>query len=275
MDWNVNNISAFIFDLDGCIYSGNKVYEGSKELLTYLIDTEKEIFFLSNNSTDQAKTVRQKLINMGLPVGKTTILVATELIGEYLYETYGSVHVLPIGTEQLKESLQEQGHKICLSDREDSCDFVVVGRDTSFTYDTLHKCTKYVMNGAKLIATNLDLFHPGEDGYRVPETGALIAAIQAVSGIEEVQVVGKPFIFPFNKITQKTGLTLNNCVMVGDNPYTDVAGAHAAGVKTFWISHGQSFPSELGYQPDLTCKSMKELAEIVMTTYSKEKEKLS
>ncbi|MGM0878130.1 MAG: hypothetical protein ACQEWV_26315 [Bacillota bacterium] len=80
MEWNVNKISVFIFDLDGCIYSGNKVYEGSKELLTYLIDTDKEIFFLSNNSTDQAETIRQKLINMGLPVEKTTILVATELI---------------------------------------------------------------------------------------------------------------------------------------------------------------------------------------------------
>ncbi|MFY0762473.1 HAD-IIA family hydrolase [Metabacillus dongyingensis] len=270
MEWNVNKISAFIFDLDGCIYLGNKVYEGSEELLHYLIDSDKKIFFLSNNSTDQAETIRQKLLNMGLPVEKTTILVATELIGEYLFENYGSVNVLPIGTEQLKESLQVQGHKICLSDNEDSYDFVAVGRDTSFTYDTLHKCARYVMNGAKLIATNLDLYHPGEDGNRVPETGALIAAIQAVTGIEEVQVVGKPFIYPFNKIIQETGFTLNNCVMVGDNPYTDVEGAHAAGLKTFWISHGQSFPNELGYQPDLTCRSMKELAEIVITTHSKE-----
>lgn len=264
MQSTVDHISAFIFDLDGCIYSGNKVYEGSLEFLTYLIEEKKEIYFLSNNSTNQSETVRQKLIKMGLPVENTTIFVATDLIGEYLFEHYGPVNIQVIGTNELKESLKGQGHKICPLDDEEPCDFVVVGRDPSFTYQTLSACARSVMKGAKLIATNLDLYHPGEDGNRVPETGALMAAIQAVSGVDEVPFIGKPFIYPFRKIIDETGHEPERCVMVGDNPYTDVAGANGLGVKTIWISHGHAFPENLAFKPDFTFQSMKSLAESFM-----------
>ena len=260
MKRNVEQITGFIFDLDGCIYSGDRIYNGSVELLTYLIAEGKDIYFLSNNSTDREATVRKKLMKMGLPVEDITILVATDFIGEYLLEYHGRAKLQVIGTAELKESLTMQGHRIYSLNDDELCDYVVVGRDPHFNYETLRQCVRAVMNGAKLIATNLDLYHPGEDGYRVPETGSLVAAIKAVSGVKDVPVVGKPFIYPFRKIIRQTGNELHRYVMIGDNPYTDVAGANEARLGTIWISHGEKFPEELDFRPNFVYSSMKELA---------------
>lgn len=261
MSLNIKDYSAFIFDLDGCIYSGNTVYPGSKELLQFLIQSGKQVIFLSNNSTETSHTIRNKLIDMNLPAEDAPILVATELVGQYLAETYGALRVHPVGSVELELALTSAGHQVVSLGGGEACDFIVIGRDTSFSYQKLHDCTRSLMDGVKLIAANSDMYHPGEDGDRVPETGALIAAIQAVSEIHGVKSVGKPSHYPFYKIIKQTGLSPEQCVMVGDNPYTDVQGGHSAGMHTIWISHGKTFPAEFEFQPNLTVTAIGELLE--------------
>ncbi|MFC5653233.1 HAD-IIA family hydrolase [Paenibacillus solisilvae] len=262
MKWNMERYTTYIFDLDGCIYSGNRVYPGARKVLTTLIETGRHVFFLSNNSTEASQTIRNKLIDMDLPVENIPILVATELIGPYLAEKYGAARVYSIGSMELEKSLRRSGHQVLPLGCGEQCDFVVVGRDTSFTYQKLYDCVRCLTNGARLIAANLDFYHPGEDGVRVPETGSLIAAIQAVTGINHVESVGKPFSYPFIEIIQQKDLNPENCLMVGDNPYTDVKGGYSAGMHTAWISHGNSFPIELGFQPNLTLSCIGEFLEV-------------
>ncbi|MEW9670599.1 HAD-IIA family hydrolase [Ammoniphilus sp. 3BR4] len=258
---NLSRLTTFILDLDGCIYSGNQLYPSAQELISFLQEEQKGLYFLTNNSTDRSGKIREKLLRMGLPAEEVPILVATELVGSYLAERYGRIRVHSIGSEDLEQSLRMAGHQVIPLESQEPCDFLVLGRDTSFTYQTLQACTRRLEKGVRLVTTNPDLYHPGEDGSRVPETGALIAAIQAVSGVIDVQSVGKPFTYPFDKVLQNTGAIPGNCVMVGDNPYTDILGGRSAGMFTVWISHGHSFPDHLGFVPDLTVDSVKELLE--------------
>ncbi|MDA0232746.1 MAG: HAD family hydrolase [Chloroflexi bacterium] len=51
-------------------------------------------------------------------------------------------------------------------------------------------------------------------------------------------------------------------LFVGDNPHTDIAGAHGVGMKTAWIHMGRSFPG-LMRQPDMTISGVRDLDEIL------------
>ncbi|WP_378934635.1 HAD-IIA family hydrolase [Metabacillus herbersteinensis] len=264
MTMNMANCTTFIFDLDGSVYSGSRMYPGVQELLRLLDLKQKQIYFLSNNSTDTAETIREKLRGMGLAVQRSSILVATELVGDYLLEKYGIVRVKTFGTPALQHSIKSAGHIILSVGSKNPCDVVVVGRDPSFTYEKLHDCARSLTEGVKLVAVNPDLYHPGEDGSRVPETGALISAIQAVSGATELESVGKPYYYSFKKIMEQSSVKPQSCIMIGDNPYTDIQGGYLAGMHTVWISHGQPFPLDLGFKPDITIPSIGELVHYLL-----------
>lgn len=264
MTLNIVNCSTFIFDLDGSFYSGNRLYPGAQKLLQLLRHKQKQIFFLSNNSTDIAENIRKKLMGMNLAVHDSPILVATELVGDYLLEKYGEVRVKTFGTPALEHSIKAAGHMMVPVGRKDHCDVVVVGRDPFFTYEKLHDCSRTLIEGAKLVAVNPDMYHPGEDGSRVAETGALISAIQAVTGESELESVGKPHYYSFKKILEQSSVDPELCIMIGDNPYTDIKGGYLAGMRTVWISHGQTFPLDLGFQPDVTVVSIGELVQYLL-----------
>lgn len=255
---DVTAIKGFMFDLDGCIYSGNRLYPGVPELLDLLLATGKKIMFVSNNSTDRAEKIRSKLIDMGLPAEDSMILVATELVGNYLHERYGSLRVTVVGSRDLKAALKKSGHETVSLDSMEPIDAVVVGRDTEFTYQKLEHCGRHLARGARLIAANLDLYHPGENGNLVPETGSLVAAIRSVANTN-AEVVGKPTAYPFNRALALNGFTPSECVMIGDNLFTDIQGGLNAGMLTVWISHNTPLSGEAGILPHKTVSHMAEL----------------
>ncbi|HFJ9404204.1 TPA: HAD-IIA family hydrolase [Bacillus paranthracis] len=262
MNVSLNGLSVYIFDLDGCIYSGQTLYPGAKELIETLMKHKKKIYFLTNNSRDTSETIRKKLYGMGLDIKKAPVITMTEIIGKYLYEKFGRLKVIVIGSQELELSIKSEGHYIVNLNSNEPCDFIVVGRDTEFTYEKLYKCSQQLKGATKLVLTNPDLHHPGLGGENVPETGALFAAIQAVSELTDVDFVGKPNSYPYQYILQHSNETLDQCVMIGDNPLTDIQGGFNVGLKTIWISHSKAFPKALEFQPDLTVKTIEHLKDL-------------
>jgi ribonucleotide monophosphatase NagD (HAD superfamily) len=117
--------------------------------------------------------------------------------------------------------------------------------------------------GSLLIATNPDAFHPGLGGSKVLETGALVASVEAIIG-KPIQYVGKPAPHLFHFGMRLYGVKAEQCVMVGDNLYTDIAGGIHAGMRTVWI-RGAGMNQSLaerehpGAMPDIIVNSMEEL----------------
>lgn len=257
---NFPTLKGFIFDLDGCIYSGSRVYPGAAELLHMLQANGRKIMFVSNNSTDRTEKIRAKLLAMGLPAEDSTILVATDLVGSYLFERYGSLTAAVVGSRDLNDALKDAGHETVSPDSDEPVDAVVVGRDIEFTYQKLERCSRHLARGAKLVAANLDMYHPGEDGGLVPETGSLVAAIRSVIQVE-AEVVGKPSAYPFSRALALNGLAPSECVMIGDNLSTDIQGGLKAGMFTVWISHNTPFPGNTVNFPHKTVNQIEELYE--------------
>jgi ribonucleotide monophosphatase NagD (HAD superfamily) len=67
--------------------------------------------------------------------------------------------------------------------REDA-QFVILGRDPGWDYRRLTLLGNEVRRGATLITTNPGLTHPDGEHRVIPETGSLLAALVAGSGID-------------------------------------------------------------------------------------------
>jgi len=248
---------AFFFDLDGCIYFGELLAEGADTLIDLLRGNGKKVGFITNNSRNTAPEIANKLAKLGIDAQANDIFTATDYTGKYMMEKYGRRRVKVIGSDGFASALAAAGHEVLPLESERSAEIFAVGRDTAFSYDKLALVAKEAAYGAKVVAANSDLCHPGSTEERVPETGALIAAIEAASGLK-AEFVGKPepHLFLYGMAT--FGLRPQQCVMVGDNEATDIAGGNRAGMRTIWVSaHGGAFVA--GPQADLWCRSLAEL----------------
>lgn len=108
---------------------------------------------------------------------------------------------------------------------------VIIGRDIDFTYDKLFHIIAAVGRGAVILATNPDMYHPGEGDYRVPETGSLTAAVEAIL-LVKIDFVGKPACSIFQHIMSHFHVYPHKSVMIGDTLETDIIGGRHAGMTT-------------------------------------------
>lgn len=259
----LSTVDAFFFDLDGCIYHTDQLASGANELLELLRQSGKKVGFITNNSRETGVEIAKKLKNMGLSVTPGQIVTATEMTGAYLKEKYGSLNVTVVGSEALGQSLERWGHHVLALEGAEKVDAVVVGRDTEFTFDKLHLVAELEGKGARVVSTNPDMYHPGKGGVRVPETGALIAAIEAIIQ-KSVEYVGKPDPYLFQFGMNLFEAAPSKSVMVGDNLETDIKGGIQAGMHTIWIrgaGMGQSLDDleERTQKPDVTINQLDEL----------------
>lgn len=246
------NAEAVFFDLDGCVYFGERLADGALTLLEWLQGRGKKIRFVTNNSTDTGAQVANRLSHMGLKTPSEQVMTATELIGLHLLKLYDRTTLKVIGSRSLHTALERAGHRLVPLYSMERADAVVIGRDTAYDYSKLQAILEEMDKGTPVIATNPDLFHPGSRGEKVPETGALYSAFEAITG-RKVNYFGKPAPYMFELAMEHCGIKSPElCVMIGDNLQTDIAGGRSAGMQTIWL-YGANPPSPDNQAP-LSCR---------------------
>lgn len=81
----------------------------------------------------------------------------------------------------------------------------------------------------------------------------------------ELHGANKPDSAPYLqalKMLKLSDARAGDVLFVGDNPHTDIAGAHAVGMQTAWIHMDRPYP-ENAPQPDLTIGCVSDLAELL------------
>lgn len=137
---------------------------------------------------------------------------------------------------------------------------VVLGFDTTLTYEKLVKLCDFVRAGLPYIATHPDINCPVEGGY-IPDIGAVMALVEASTGRAADVIVGKPHAPIVEAIVEKTGFAAGEIVVVGDRLYTDIA-LGAAGLGTVLVLSGETKREDLAaspYQPDQVVADLREL----------------
>lgn len=208
--------TALLIDFDGTLVVGDKLVPGAAELVEAYAG---RCAVITNNSSDTPAHLAERLAQCGIVFPKDRIFSAGVALVEEVARSAGSAPVLAMLSPAMRGLARSLG--VTLSDS--GAALVAVGRDQAFDYRTLASAANAVKRGARLIAANGDGSHPGPHGTVIPETGSIIAAINAVLGSScEPEIVGKPAPrLASAALACLGGAERRRVVVVGDNRQTD------------------------------------------------------
>jgi len=207
----------FIIDMDGTFYLDSRLIEGSLAFIDKLRQTGRDFLFFTNNSSNNVGTCVEKLEKMGFPADPGKIVISSHVTIDYLQRTQPGKTVFLLGNKLLEADFEAAGIPLVQS----KPDLVVLGFDTTITYQKMWDAVKYLDGGAGYIATHPDLNCPTAEGF-MPDTGSMIELFAASTGRRPV-VMGKPMTATVDYITRLLGCEKEELAFVGDRLATDIA----------------------------------------------------
>jgi 4-nitrophenyl phosphatase len=231
----LDQVKAFIIDLDGVLWRGNQYLPGVREFFQFLRTRPFPFTLATNNATASPDRIVSRLAEYGVQVQPGEVLTSSIATAGYLRNRLApGSRIYAIGEAALREALDAAGFQRV--DQADDVKAVVVGYDREITYTKLVEACLAVSAGAEFVGTNPDLSFPTERG-EAPGNGAFLAAIRATTGIDPI-VVGKPEPHLYLQAQSNLGIPAKNVLAVGDRLTTDVAGAHNAGMLSALLLTG-------------------------------------
>lgn len=235
---------GLVCDLDGVIYRGDRVIEGAAEAVKSLRSRGVRIVFCTNNSRSTVAQYVEKFARLGITAARDEILTSGGVTAEVLAER-GAVGktAMVVGGDGISVPLVEAGLRVVEPTFDGLVDYVVVGLDVDFSYESMRSSAHAVRQGASLIATNGDVTFPAPDGLW-PGAGAILASIEAASGAS-AEVMGKPHP-PTMAAAARRLEGCSRIAALGDRPDTDLAGGAALGWVTILVTSGVTAPEDAG-----------------------------
>jgi NagD protein len=251
--------SAYLFDLDGTIYLGAALLPGAAETVAALRAAGRRTIFLSNNPTRTRQQYAAMLTDLGIPTTVDDVVNSSFVLVQWLLRTAPGATLFVVGEEPLKRDLRAAGFRF--SERAGEIDFVVASFDRTFVYHKLQVAFDAIRAGARLVGTNPDRYCPVPGGGE-PDAAAIIAAIEACTGVRCDPIVGKPSPIMVETIMALLDLPPQDCIMVGDRLETDITMGLRAGMATALVLTGDASRETLaasGLAPTLVLDRLDDL----------------
>ena len=229
-----SDIKAIFLDLDGTMYMGNNLIDGAQDFLERCKNKGVATFFLSNNSSRSVDQYKAKLQGFGIHATDDEILLSTHDLIAWL-QANDVTQTWAVATKGMCEMLEAVG----ISTRSTAPQYVVVGYDTELTYEKISTASVHLHAGVPLVASHPDMVCPSPDGG-LPDTGAYLVMFEATTGVKPTHICGKPNPGMILHKIEALGLEPQQCVMVGDRLYTDIAMANRSGVHSVLVLTGEA-----------------------------------
>lgn len=228
----------FLFDMDGTLYLGNKLYDFTLELLDTLKNTERHYLFMTNNSSKSVDDYVKKLDSLGIKADRNDFMTSSQATAFYLHKHHEGQKLYVCGTRSLKEELVREGFTVTEDVNETEC--IVMGFDTELTFQKLHDVSFMLLTRPDLpyIATNPDYVCPTEFGS-VPDCGSVCDMIYNATKKRPV-VIGKPSPLMPRLAMEAFGISDEEACVVGDRIYTDIKSGLNAGITSVLVLSGET-----------------------------------
>ncbi|MEA4884421.1 MAG: HAD-IIA family hydrolase [Clostridia bacterium] len=258
----LEEIRCLLLDLDGTVYIGGQLIPGALRLRDVSASRGIDVFFLTNNSSRSVESYSSKITAMGWPVTVDRVLSSSQATAGVLKKR-GVKKVYVVGTSSLAEELDRQGLIVC-GDDEANVDHVVVGFDTSLTYNKLQTAARHLRKGTPMISTNPDLVCPIENDEFIPDCAAISACLMTACGVR-TEYVGKPEHGMLELVEANTPYRGKQIAMVGDRLYTDVKFAANWGLLSVLVLSGETKREDITAddRPDLVLDDVGQLADMI------------
>ena len=178
---DLKKIRLFLFDMDGTLYLGDRLFSFTRPLLDAIRQAGKTYLFMTNNSSKSVGDYVKKLERLGIPAAYDDFITSSQATADYLTANHPKVKFYVCGTRSFKEELSGAGVLVCDAYAED-IGGVVMGYDTELTYQKLDDVSRLLtLRDIPYIAANPDLVCPTEYGY-VPDCGSVCGMIYNATG---------------------------------------------------------------------------------------------
>ena len=254
-------LRGFVFDLDGCVWQGERLNPGAAETLAALDQAGRGVAYLTNNSRARGADVSAKLRRLGVTPSEHA-LTPLEILGDVITERCGRSRVLVIGAPELAAVVAGAGHAVVGVEAWRDATVVAIGNDFDFTYERLTAAARAAAAGAPVITPNVDPRLPLEDGDFLPGCGAIVQAVCVAAGVRPI-VVGKPEPPLLRMALARLKCPPQEAAMVGDSETSDVAGGRAVGMRTVLYAPAGAPPGAA----DVVVRSFAELARLAGVTH--------
>jgi NagD protein len=257
----IKSKNAFIIDMDGVLYHGNKLLPGVIEFTEWLVHAGKKFLFLTNASERTPEELRKKLFRLGVKVPSDVFYTSALATAMFLsnQKPKGSAYI--IGDAGLINALYNVGYTMNNVDP----DYVVIGETRSYSYETIEKAINLVLKGARLIGANPDVTGPGEHGI-VPATKALISPVEMATG-RKAYFVGKPNPLMMRNALKKINATREESIVIGDRMDTDIVAGIESDIDTVLVLTGITSREHIDvfpYRPRYILNGIADLVDLIV-----------
>ena len=256
----LDKIELFVLDMDGTIYLGNSLFPYTHKFLNRAEESGRKFCFFTNNSSKNRDAYLKKLQAMEINITAQQMLISSDVILKWLSENHPGESAYVVGTPYLLEDFKS--HNVPLDD--ENPDYVILGFDTTLTYEKLSKACSFIRRGKPVYGVNPDFNCPVEDGF-IPDCGSIAALVEASTGVA-CEFFGKPSRRTLDYILEFTGYPAEKVAIVGDRIYTDIATAHGTDVTSILVLSGETTESDLEaseIKPDMVVKNIEELCPLL------------
>jgi phosphoglycolate/pyridoxal phosphate phosphatase family enzyme len=269
----LHKVDNIFLDCDGVLWRGSHVIPKTVETLEFLRSRQKQLYFITNNSSATRSEYQKKIHDkFGIDVKKDEILTSGFAACLYLKSISFVGKIYVVGSNSLRSELREAGFDVydvshdqmeykeeemsqTKVDGDIGC--VIVGYDNKINNYKLAYATLCLQHPKSLfVATNTDATLP-YGGVFLPGTGCIVNSLATSVGRKPI-VCGKPEPILFLHLRDVFGIDLKRSIMIGDRLDTDIKMGMDASVMTALVMTGvtQCIDLEHDIQPTYVLSSL-------------------
>lgn len=250
----------YLIDIEGTIVKDKSFapIEGAIHWINSLKSKDRRFVLVSNNTTHKPTDLLGLLKNLGFNLEEENLVTCMGAALNWL-KTKKIKSCFVIGNSQLKTFLNENEIE---AKEDENTEAVLVGLDTSLDYLKLKIATNaLVKNNAYLLALHENRLYKDEKGDLSPSVGAVVKALE-YSCQKKAKVFGKPNPTLFREILKRFRAKSEECMMISDDPLSDLLGAKKLGMKTVFVTSGKYKDEEIlkslnkKFQPDFVYQTI-------------------
>jgi HAD superfamily hydrolase (TIGR01458 family) len=230
-------VRGLLLDVEGVLVTDKRFIAApaAAEFMRQVRAANCPLRLITNNTTDDRRTILDKLAHAGLTFADDELHTCTNAAMQHLHGLKAR-RCLVLGNLALRRIFLAGDFEV-VDDAD--VDAVVVGLDTDLTWQRLqHAVEAVLVRRAAFVALHQNRLYDDNAGRTAPSVGAIAAAIEYATQITPT-VIGKPNPAFFNQALADLRLPPDQVLVISDDPFSDLVGARRLGLHTALVLSGK------------------------------------